>query len=72
MPYIDTSVYVDFADYHDDELIEELEDRGYIVSKTDASIDLSIIEELRKEYRTYGYTEKFRDFLDRFFRETLG
>lgn len=72
MPYIETEVYVDFTDFHDEELIDELEDRGYIVSKqAEDPVDISKIEELRKEYITYGYTEKFRDFLDRFFHEAL-
>lgn len=66
MPYIDTSVYVDFSDYEDEELIDELEERGYIVTK---QFDNSKIEELYKEYITYGYTEKFQTILERFFED---
>lgn len=67
MPYVETNVYVDFSDYHTDELIDELEDRGYIVSKKATPPEK--VAELYKEYITYGYTEKFRGFLERFFEE---
>jgi len=66
MPYFDTSVYVDIDEFEDDELIEELEDRGYIVTK---QFDNSKIEELYKDYITYGYTEKFQTILERFFED---
>lgn len=68
MPYIDTSVYVDIDEFHDDELIEELEERGYVVSKQ--SVHHELVAELYKEYITYGYTEKFLPFLEKFFENS--
>lgn len=51
----------------DEELIEVIEDRGYKVVKDD--FDMKVIDELYKDYKTYGFTEKFQKILEDFFEE---
>lgn len=74
MPYvsINEDVWVDLDLIEDDELKGELEDRGFVVLEGDDDhIDLvelkKYISELHKDYKAYGYTEKFQKLLENFF-----
>jgi len=63
-------VEVDLGDFDDDDMIEELEyrDRGYMVIRGDLS-DVEELKELYKDYKAYGFTEKFQVLLEAFFEE---
>ena len=51
----------------DEELIAVIEDRGYTVVKNE--FDMKIIDELYKDYKAYGFTEKFKSLLEDFFED---
>lgn len=71
------NVWVDSADIiddiNDDDLISEIESRGYKVSEFDDKIEpepfIPLISELYKDYHAYGYTDKFKKLLEDFFEE---
>ena len=52
MAYIDVSM----SDFEDDDIIDELQDRGYLVIRGDLG-DVDELKELYKDYKTYGFTE---------------
>ena len=79
MPYIDTTVWVDdeemttqdLDDYDDDELIAEIESRGYSVWGKHLEKNLNL--DLASLYATYQTMprEYFEKELKKFFRENL-
>jgi len=73
MPY--QEVWVDdleIGDFDDDELIDELKDRGFIVYSKDENLtSKSTIGELYTTYQTMSQ-EFFEKELKKFFREHLG
>jgi hypothetical protein len=64
MAYVDISM----SDFEDDDIIDELQDRGYLVIRGDLG-DVDELKELYKDYKTYGFTEKFQALLEAFFEE---
>ena len=64
MAYVDISM----SDFEDDDMIDELQDRGYLVIRGDLG-DVEELKELYKDYKTYGFTEKFQVLLEAFFEE---
>lgn len=64
MPYVD--VDIDLDAFHEDDLVDELQDRGYTVIRGELC-DAEEIKELFKDYKAYGFTEKFRKILEDFF-----
>lgn len=59
---------IDLTDFSDEELVEEIHDRGnYTVMK--GSFNPKSFDELYKDYKTYGFTEKFQKILEEFFEE---
>jgi len=67
--WVDTSDLVDevLEELSDADLIEELNDRGYTAIK--GELDINSLDELRKDYHAYGFTDKFRKLLEEFFEE---
>ncbi len=69
------NVWIDASDVADEvldemtdkELIEVIEDRGYKVVKDE--FDMKVIDELYKDYKTYGWSDDFRRLLEKFFEE---
>lgn len=68
MPYITKEVEIDMGDFDDEELIDELNVRGYQV------VDSVILKELESLYSNYltSSPETFDKELKKFFRDTLG
>ena len=54
-------------EFDDNVLKDELESRDYTVLKSLA--DHELISELKKDYRTYGFTDKFKKLLEGFFED---
>ena len=79
MPYIDTTVWVDdeemttqdLDDYDDDELIAEIESRGYSV--WGKHLEKNLPPDLASLYATYQTMDRdsFEKELKKFFRDTL-
>ena len=67
MGYKEVWVDENLDEFDDNELIEELEGRGYTVYGPEG---YSEINELYKDYTAYGYSEKFRNILENFFEIT--
>jgi hypothetical protein len=74
MVYTTVSVDVDLGEFDDDELKEELEDRGYITLDKEDGIDPEALKDqvfrLRQAYYTLS-PEQFKKQLLTFFREQL-
>lgn len=66
MPYVD--VDIDLDSFHEDDLVDELQDRGYTVIRGELG-DADEIKELYKDYQAYGFTEKFQKILEDFFED---
>lgn len=66
MPYVD--VDVDLDAFHEDDLVDELQDRGYTVIRGELG-DADELKELYKDYKAYGFTEKFQKILEEFFED---
>lgn len=66
MPYVD--VDVDLDAFHEDDLVDELQDRGYTVIRGELG-DADELKELYKDYKAYGFTEKFQKILEDFFED---
>lgn len=64
MPYVE--VDINTSEFLDDDLVDELQDRGYTVIKGEIG-DIHEIRELYKDYKAYGFTEKFQKILEDFF-----
>lgn len=64
MPYVELEV--NLCEFHDIDLVDELQDRGYTIIKGELS-DADEIKELYKDYKAYGFTDKFKDLLEDFF-----
>jgi hypothetical protein len=70
MPYV--NLYVELDDFDEDDLIEEIEDRGYTVTKNIPQEDLSDIKSQINElidakvYYPAKFDAMFADFVDRF------
>lgn len=64
MAYVEINLY----DLETDDLVDELQDRGYTVINGNLG-DAEEIAELYKDYKTYGYTEKFQKLLEAFFKD---
>lgn len=66
MPYI--NLWVEMNDFDDDELVDELQSRGYKCIKKDNVIPPNITAELYLDLSAYGWTEevkkKIEDFLN--------
>ena len=69
MPYITTEVHIELEDFDDEELIEELVDRGYYVNKLveDCRTPLQLLYEAWV-YKTGDYEDLFR----RYCQATIG
>lgn len=65
MPY----VYYDFSDTDDDELIEELESRGYSVRESEES---EFMESLRLIYEARRLNKPYDHIIERMICERLG
>ena len=63
MPYITTEVHIELEDFDDEELIEELVDRGYYVNKPveDCRTPLELLYEAWV-YKTGDYEDLFRKY----------
>ena len=74
MVYTTVTVDVDLSDFNDDDLKEELEDRGYITLNKEDGIDPEDLKDhiykLRHDYYTLS-PEQFNKQLLTFFREQL-
>lgn len=44
MPWINTEINVDLSDFDEDDLIEEIKNRGYLVSQVPESVDQDVFE----------------------------
>ena len=68
MPYITKEVEIDMGEFDDEELIDEMDRRGYTV------VDSIILKDLESLYSNYLTTspETFDKELKKFFRNTLG
>jgi len=64
MPYVE--VEVSLYEFDDRDLIEELQDRGFTVIRGELC-DADELKELHKDYKAYGFTDKFKTILDDFF-----
>lgn len=62
MPYVTTEVHIELDEFDDCELIEELTDRGYYVSKS--SGDIPVAQSLYDAwvYKTGNFEDLFRQF----------
>jgi hypothetical protein len=68
MPYVTTEVHIELDEFDDCELIEELTDRGYYVSKS--SGDIPVAQGL---YDAWVYkTGNFEDLFRQFCQHTIG
>ena len=68
MPYVTTEVHIELDEFDDCELIEELTDRGYYVSKS--SGDIPVAQSL---YDAWVYkTGNFEDLFRQFCQHTIG
>lgn len=61
-------VDVNISDFDDNDLVDELQDRGYTVIRGELG-DVNEIKELYKDYKAYGFTEKFQSLLEDFFED---
>lgn len=61
-------VDVNLNDFDDDDLVGELQNRGYMVVRGDL-YDVFELKELHKDYKAYGFTEKFKSLLEDFFED---
>lgn len=66
MAYVE--VEVNLCDIHDDDLIDEMQDRGFLVIRGELG-DVNEFKELYKDYKAYGFTEKFQKILEDFFED---
>jgi hypothetical protein len=68
MPYVTTEVHIELDEFDDCELIEELTDRGYYVTKS--SSDIPVAQGL---YDAWVYkTGNFEDLFRQFCQHTIG
>jgi hypothetical protein len=68
MAYITTEVHIELDEFDDEELLAELEDRGYYVSKS--SGDIPVAQSL---YDAWVYkTGNFEDLFRQFCQHTIG
>jgi len=68
MPYVTTEVHIELDEFDDCELIEELTDRGYYVSKS--SGDVPVAQSL---YDAWVYkTGNFEDLFRKFCQQSIG
>jgi hypothetical protein len=68
MPYVTTEVHIELDEFDDCELIEELTDRGYYVTKS--SGDIPVAQSL---YDAWVYkTGNFEDLFRQFCQHTIG
>ena len=70
MPTVSTFVEVDLDDFDDDDLITELEQRGYLVSSEETDPD-NLLAEMIWRYKN-GYIEDAMLLLERRFSEMHG
>lgn len=73
--YVETAVDVDLEDFENDELIEELEARGYaVLEKNDTTLE-DQIRDLREDFITWYQfgmkNENFEKIMKEFFKETI-
>lgn len=66
MPYVE--VEVNLCELDEIDLIDELQDRGFTVIRGELG-DVEEIKELYKDYKAYGFTEKFKKILEDFFED---
>ena len=72
MVWVSTEVDVDLEDFSDDELVAELEERGYYVSKS-ASDSYSDSYSLQDLYDAWVYkTGDYEDLFRRYCQATIG
>ena len=72
MVWVSTEVDVDLEDFSDDELVAELEERGYYVSKS-ASDSYSDSYSLQDLYDAWVYkTSDYEDLFRRYCQATIG
>lgn len=64
MAYVEVSM----TEFDDSDLVDELQDRGYTVIRGEL-YDVEEIKELHKDYKAYGFTEKFQALLEDFFED---
>ena len=68
MPYVTTEVHIELDEFDDCELIEELKDRGYYVSKT-----FGEVANAQSLYDAWVYkTGNFEDLFRQFCQHTIG
>ncbi len=62
MPYVTTEVHIELDEFDDEELVAELEDRGYYVGKADS--DTPAVQSLYDAwvYKTGNFEDLFRQF----------
>lgn len=68
MPYVE--VEVNLYEIDEDDLVEELQNRGFTVIRGELG-DADEIKELYKDYKAYGFTEKFQEKLEEFFENVV-
>ncbi len=64
MAYIE----VNLSEFDDLDLVDELQDRGFTVINGELG-DVKELQELYKDYKTYGWSDDFRRLLEKFFEE---
>jgi hypothetical protein len=64
MAYIE----VNLSEFEDMDLVDELQDRGFTVINGELG-DVKELQELYKDYKTYGFSDDFRRLLEKFFEE---
>lgn len=75
MPYVSTDVYVDLDDLDDDELIDELEKRGFIVLSKDEKKHINALDDGMDDviWRFQrGYIEDAMILLERLYPDLYG
>lgn len=68
MPYVE--VEVNLYDIDENDLVDELQNRGYTLIRGELG-DADALKELYKDYKTYGFTEKFQKLLEDFFEDVV-
>lgn len=75
MPYVSADVYVDLDDFDDDELIDELEKRGFVVLSKDEKKEINTLdggmEEVIWRFQR-GYIEDAMIMLERLYPDLYG
>lgn len=66
MPYVE--VEINLCELDEIDLIDELQDRGFTVIRGELG-DADEIKELYKDYKAYGFTDKFKELLEDFFED---